>query len=65
MDQIAGSGEAELRILFVIAGVGEVKSVAEFLEAWVFDATIFFIAGFWREDWIGAAREANPVSTLA
>src|SRR5713101_4081703 len=66
MDQIAGSGEAELRILFVIAGVGEVKSVAEFLEAWVFDATIFFIfiAGFWREDWIGAAREANPISTL-
>src|SRR5260370_33766641 len=51
-------------MVFVIAGVGGVKGVAEFLEAWVLDAAVFFVAGFGREDWIGAAREVNPIGTL-
>jgi len=33
--------EAKLGVFFVVASVSEIESVAEFLEAWVFDAAVF------------------------
>ena len=64
MDEIAGGGETELSVFFVVAGVGEVESVAEFLEARVFDAAIFFVGSFGGEDGFRAAGEVDAVGAF-
>src|SRR5437879_5295459 len=64
---IAGGGEAELRILFVMAGVGEVKGVAEFLEAWVKSGAIVpeKIDGKYWMYWLGTAADKTDQMGLS
>jgi len=64
VEEIFGGGEAELRVDFVVGGVGEVVGVAEFLEAGIFDAAIFFVVGFGGEDGLGAAGEVEAVGAF-
>src|SRR5947199_9418920 len=61
VNEIARGGEAKLGVFFVVAGVGEVVGVAEFLEARIFDAAVFFVVGFGGEDRIVAANEVEAV----
>src|SRR5205814_3077931 len=64
VDEIARGGEAKLGVFFVVAGVGEVPSVAEFLEAGIFDAAVFFVRGFGGEHRLGAASEVEAVGAF-
>src|SRR6266851_922557 len=64
VDEVAGCGEAKLGVFFIVAGVGEVVGVAELLEPRVFNAAIFFVVGFGREDGIGAPREVKAVGAF-
>src|SRR6266568_4030977 len=41
MGQVTGSGEAKLRVFFVVAGVSEVVGLAELLQARISDAAVF------------------------
>ena len=64
MYEVAGSGQAKLRIFFVVAGVGEIVRVADFLQARILDAAVFLVVGFWRKNGCGTAREMNSIITL-
>src|SRR2546428_2805208 len=59
VEQVARGGQAELRVLFVVAGIGEVIGVTEFLQARIFDAAIFFVVSFGGEYWLEAASEVD------
>ncbi len=65
MDQVTGSGEAKLRVLFVVAGVREVEGVAELLQARIFDPAVFFVVGLGREDRVAMAGEVDAVGALS
>jgi hypothetical protein len=64
MDEFARGSEAKLRVLFVVAGVGQIKRIAEFLQARILDAAVFFVIGLRREHRFGSSREVDPVRTL-
>ena len=64
MDQVARRGEAKLGVFFVVAGVGEVVDVAEFLQARIFDTAVFFVVRLGRENRLRSTREVNPIGTL-
>src|SRR6266850_2338866 len=64
VNQVAGRGKAKLRVFLVVAGVGEVEEVADFLQARVFDTAIFFVVGFGGEYRLGAAREMEAISAF-
>src|SRR5260370_33943587 len=64
VEQVAGSGEAKLRVLLVVAGVRGVEGAAEFLQPPALAAPLLFALGFRREHRLGAARGGNAVAAL-
>src|SRR6266699_2393921 len=64
MNQVARSGKAKLGVLLVVACVSQVISVAEFLEARVFDPAAFLVVSFGGEDRFGFAREMDGVDAF-
>src|SRR5262249_42910207 len=64
MDEVLRRREAELCLLLVVPGVGQVVEAADLDEAWVFDAAVLLVRGFGREDRLSAPREMDAVRAL-
>src|SRR5436190_23846764 len=62
MNEVAGSGQAELRVFLVVARVSQIIHVAEFDQPWIFDTAIFFVIGFWRKHRLGATGEVEAIA---
>ena len=62
MNEISGSGQAELRVFLVVARVSQIIHVAEFDQPWIFDTAIFFVIGFWRKHRLGATGEVEAIA---
>src|SRR5437588_11468773 len=64
MNEVSGSGEAELRVFLVVPGVGQIIRVAELDQARIFNAAISFVIGFRRKHWLGATGEVEAIAAL-
>jgi hypothetical protein len=64
VQQVVGCGKAELRVFFVVAGVGHVIGAFDVHDAGIFYASAVLVIGFGRKDRVGMAREANAISAL-
>src|SRR5579871_1633451 len=62
VNEVAGGGEAQLGVMLVVAGVGEVPEAVNLEQARVFDAAILFVVCFGNENRLGAAGEVYAVA---
>src|SRR2546421_10426932 len=65
MNQILGSGQAELRIFLVVSGIGQVIGFADLYQTRIFYATIFFIIGFRKKHRLRAPSEMDAIPALS
>src|SRR5438105_15953523 len=64
MNQILGSGQAELRVFLVVSGIGQVIGFADLYQTRIFYATIFFVICFRRKHRLGPTCEMDAVPAL-
>src|SRR2546426_316804 len=65
MNQILGSGQAELRIFLVVSGIGQVIGFADLYQTRIFYATIFFIIGFRKKYRLGPTCEMDAIPAFS
>ena len=64
VNEVFRSGEAELRVVFVVSGVGEVEGVTNRDQPRIFDSAVAFVVCFRREHRFSVAREVNAIGAL-
>ncbi len=65
VDEILRSRQTQLRVFLVIAGIGQIISIAELHQPRVFYAAIFFVMFFRRKHRLAPPREMDPIRALS